>query len=198
MASSVDLPAPLGPISPVSVPRRTQKETSITALTPPNSRDTLTASSTTGLGPGASGVRGRPTGTGGGAGAAASGAATTRGADAAPSGVGPAAAGAARADALCARAVLITRLRSGRMPCGRTHRKITISRPIATHSSDGIRFGGRLLDVGMYRVTSSKPTGTRIAPRTAPRRFPAPPMITAANSTTVSAYPQAAGDQVVI
>ena len=62
-----------------------------------------------------------------------------------------------------------------------------MSRPIATHSSDGIRFGGRLLEVGMYRVTSSKPTGTRIAPRMAPRWLPAPPMITAANSTTVSA-----------
>ena len=70
--------------------------------------------------------------------------------------------------------------------------------PIATHSSDGIRFGGRLLEVGMYRVTSSNPTGTRIAPSTAPQWLPAPPMITAANSTTVSAYPQAAGDHVVM
>ena len=73
-----------------------------------------------------------------------------------------------------------------------------MSSPIATHSSDGIRFGGRLFDVGMNRVTSSKPTGTRIAPSTAPTWLPAPPMITAANSTTVSAYPQAAGDQVVM
>jgi len=60
-------------------------------------------------------------------------------------------------------------LRSGRIPCGRTQRNTTISSPIATHSSDGIRFGGRLFEVGMYRVTSSKPTGTRMAPRIAPR-----------------------------
>ena len=72
----------------------------------------------------------------------------------------------------------MTRFRSGRMPCGLTQRKMTISRPIATHSRDGIRFGGRLLDVGMYRVTSSKPTGTRTVPRIAPRWLPAPPMIT--------------------
>ncbi len=84
-------------------------------------------------------------------------------------------------------AALAMRLRSGRMPCGLTQRKVTMSRPIATHWSDGIRFGGRLLEAGMYLVTSSKPTGTRIAPRTAPAWFPAPPMITAANSTTVSA-----------
>ena len=82
----------------------------------------------------------------------------------------------------------MTRFRSGRMPCGRTHRKIMMSSPIATHSSDGIRFGGRFgLDVGMNRVISSKPTGTRIAPSTAPTWLPAPPMITAANSTMVSA-----------
>ena len=73
-----------------------------------------------------------------------------------------------------------------------------IRSPMATHSSDGIRFGGRLLDVGMYLVTSSNPTGTSTAPRTAPRRFPAPPMITAAKSTTVSAYPHSAGDHVVM
>ena len=81
----------------------------------------------------------------------------------------------------------MTRLRSGRIPCGRNHRKITMSSPIATHCSDGIRFGGRLFDVGMNRVISSNPTGTRMAPRIAPRWLPAPPMITAANSTTVSA-----------
>ena len=40
MASSVDLPAPFGPISPVSVPRRTLNETPATARTPPNSRAT--------------------------------------------------------------------------------------------------------------------------------------------------------------
>ena len=81
----------------------------------------------------------------------------------------------------------MTRLRSGRMPCGRNHRKMTISRPMATHSSEGMRLGGRLLELGMNRVTSSNPTGTRMAPSTAPRWLPAPPMITAANSTTVSA-----------
>ena len=89
----------------------------------------------------------------------------------------------------------INRFRSGKIPCGLTHRKITISSPIATHSRDGIRLGGRLLDVGMNRVISSNPTGTRMAPSTAPTWFPAPPMMTAANSTTVSAYPQAAGDR---
>src|SRR5690348_4919076 len=47
MASNVDLPAPLGPISPVSVPARTENETSSTARTPPNSRETPTTSSTT-------------------------------------------------------------------------------------------------------------------------------------------------------
>src|SRR6266576_7026867 len=47
MASNVDLPAPLGPISPVSVPARTENDTSSTARTPPNSRETPTASSTT-------------------------------------------------------------------------------------------------------------------------------------------------------
>ena len=62
-----------------------------------------------------------------------------------------------------------------------------MSRPIATHSSDGIRFGGRLFEVGMNRVTSSNPTGTSTAPSSAPRWLPVPPMITAANSTTVSA-----------
>jgi len=62
-----------------------------------------------------------------------------------------------------------------------------MSSPIATHCSDGIRFGGRLFDVGMNRVTSSNATGTRMAPRIAPRWLPAPPMMTAAKSTTVSA-----------
>ena len=38
----------------------------------------------------------------------------------------------------------ITRLRSGRMPCGRSHRNTATSTPIATHCSDGSRFGGRL------------------------------------------------------
>src|SRR5215475_6629816 len=47
MASNVDLPAPFGPISPVSVPARTENDTSSTARTPPNSRETPTASSTT-------------------------------------------------------------------------------------------------------------------------------------------------------
>ncbi len=96
-------------------------------------------------------------------------------------------AGAAAEGGLAAAPARITRFRSGRMPCGLTQRKMTISSPIATHSRDGIRFGGRLLDVGMYRVTSSNPTGTRTAPRIAPRWLPVPPMITAANSTTVSA-----------
>jgi hypothetical protein len=73
-----------------------------------------------------------------------------------------------------------------------------INTPIATHSSEGIRFGGKLLDVGMYLVTSSNPTGTSTAPSTAPHWFPAPPMMTAANSTTVSAYPHSAGDHVVM
>src|SRR5579875_520062 len=90
------------------------------------------------------------------------------------------------------------RRRGGSMPRGHSHRKTTMRSPMATHSSDGIRFGGRLLDVGMYLVTSSKPTGTRIAPSRAPTWLPEPPMITAANSTTVSAYPQAAGDQVLM
>ena len=38
MASSVDFPAPFGPISPVSVPFRTWNDTPSTARTPPNSR----------------------------------------------------------------------------------------------------------------------------------------------------------------
>ena len=63
---------------------------------------------------------------------------------------------------------MITRFRSGRIPCGRNHRKMTMSSPIATHSSDGIKFGGRLLEDGMNRVTSSNPTGTRMAPSIAP------------------------------
>ena len=52
----------------------------------------------------------------------------------------------------------ITRLRSGRMPCGRNHRNSTISSPIATHCSDGSRFGGRLgLAFEMSRVDLLEP-----------------------------------------
>ena len=87
----------------------------------------------------------------------------------------------------CSAGSAMTRLRSGSTPCGRNHRNTRMSRPIATHSSDGIRFGGRLFEVGMNRVTSSNPTGTSTAPSSAPRWLPVPPMITAANSTTVSA-----------
>src|SRR5579863_9529369 len=47
IASRVDLPAPLGPISPVSVPRRTTSDTPATARTPPNTRVTSMAWSTT-------------------------------------------------------------------------------------------------------------------------------------------------------
>src|SRR5258705_13087925 len=47
MASSVDFPAPFGPISPVRVPFRTWIDTPSTAWTPPNSRTTSTVSSTT-------------------------------------------------------------------------------------------------------------------------------------------------------
>src|SRR5258707_1241972 len=48
-ASSVDLPAPFGPISPVSVPRLTVSETSATACTPPKSRLRPTAWRTSSL-----------------------------------------------------------------------------------------------------------------------------------------------------
>jgi len=53
-----------------------------------------------------------------------------------------------------------------------------MSRPIATHSIAGIRFGGGVqppMVVGIRRVTSKKPTGTRIAPRIAPTLLPRPP-----------------------
>ena len=45
-------------------------------------------------------------------------------------------------------------------PCGRNHRKITISSPIATHCRSSTRPGGPEINL----VTSSNPTGTRIAP----------------------------------
>ena len=167
MASSVDLPAPLGPISPVSVPRRTENDTSSTARTPPKSRQRPRppARRPAATPPTRSG-RDDPTA------AAARRGRSARAAAAAPpepTGAPAAAAPAVRPAAASGGAAGITRLRSGRMPCGRNHRKITISSPIATHSSDGIRFGGRLLDVGMNRVTSSNPTGTRMAPSTAPQ-----------------------------
>ena len=84
------------------------------------------------------------------------------------------------------RPAAVRRRRSGSTPCGRNQRKSTISSPIATHCRSSTRpgFPGML---GMYLVASSKATGTRIAPSTAPRWLPAPPMITAANSTMVSA-----------
>src|SRR5215469_11438707 len=46
-ASNVDLPAPLGPMSPVRVPRRTASDTPETAWTPPKSRLTSMACRTT-------------------------------------------------------------------------------------------------------------------------------------------------------
>src|SRR3984885_11700969 len=52
MARSVDLPALLGPMRPVSVPRRTERETPATARTPPNSRTTSLACSATSPAPG--------------------------------------------------------------------------------------------------------------------------------------------------
>ena len=57
---------------------------------------------------------------------------------------------------------------------------------MATHCRSSTKPGGPNV-LGMYLVASSKRTGTRIAPRTAPRWLPAPPMIIAANSTIVSA-----------
>ena len=75
----------------------------------------------------------------GGTGPVGPGSAGTEPAGTESAGTGPAGTGAG----------LITRLRSGRIPCGRNQRNTTMSRPIATHCSDGIRFGGRLLEVGM-------------------------------------------------
>ncbi len=133
IASNVDLPAPFGPISPVSVPFRTENDTSRTARTPPNSRDRCAASSTT-----SPGGR-RPSGAGP-VGGVRSGTALAAAAVAAePAGPALAASDGAR----------ITRLRSGSTPCGRNHKNSRMSSPIATHSSDGTRLGGRLLDVGM-------------------------------------------------
>ncbi len=51
----------------------------------------------------------------------------------------------------------------------------------------------------MYLVTSSNPTGTMHRPENRPiTRFPAPPRITAAKSTTVSAYPTQLATHVVM
>src|SRR5215469_8521055 len=116
-------------------------ETPSTARTPANSRVRSMARNTTSR-----------SATGAGEGTADA-TATDEGADATATDKG-AVEGAADEGASEGAAERITRLRSGRIPCGRNHRKITISRPIATHSSDGIRFGGRLFEVGMYRVTS--------------------------------------------
>src|ERR1700733_964968 len=60
MASSVDFPAPFGPIRPVSVPFRTDRDTLSTARTPPKSRTRPTASSTTSLAPALAGAAGLP------------------------------------------------------------------------------------------------------------------------------------------
>src|ERR1700722_10475501 len=47
MARSVDLPAPFGPTRRVSVPRLRERDTPATARSPPNSRTTSAACSTT-------------------------------------------------------------------------------------------------------------------------------------------------------
>ncbi len=85
------------------------------------------------------------------------------------------------------------RRRSGRIPLGRNQRKRMMSRPIATHSSAGTRAGFE--SGGINRVASSKPRGTKRAPRIAPLWLPAPPTMMAAKRTIVSAYPQAPGAQ---
>src|SRR6202521_2878877 len=93
-----------------------------------------------------------------------------------------------------------TRRGSGRTPCGRNQRNPRMSRPIATHCSAEIRLGGpRLAMLGLLfsrRVTSSKPTATRRAPRMAPMLLPRPPTMIAANRMIVSGYSQTEGAQI--
>src|ERR1700682_6266409 len=90
-----------------------------------------------------------------------------------------------------------TRRGSGRTPWGLNHRKPRIRSPIATHCKADSKPGGpklaRLPLLLRSRVTSSKPTGTRRAPRMAPMLLPRPPTMMAANRMIVSGESQTDG-----
>ena len=168
-ASSVDLPAPLGPMRPVRVPRRTDSETprhGAHAAEVPAHVDRLQDD-----------VRALLAGR-----FARSVAASPRRAAARPRPPDCRDRTAASRAPGCRRGwprrdgagSAMTRFRSGRTPCGRNHRNRAMSSPIATHCRDGSRFGGKLgFAFEISRVDSSNPTGTITAPSNCAEVIPA-------------------------